>query len=413
MEGAKDLVNVGETPMDKEIMEGAKDLVNVGGTKLEKEVQSKTFNVMLVGKPGNGKTRTAASLLSAAFRHEKVDDRGVHPAATFKLHDESQDITLNIIDTPGLFDTSKYNAVDALDKTVKNLSKVFKQYGKIHACVIVFKYGQRFTTEESKSVERLNMLLNIESENVDKTKNFYDHCIIIFTNADSFYLEQGDLDVLSWTKGQSLIQQLVDKCGERIVLFENLRANDQTREEQKSELVKCIRSMTNNSGLVEVSQSGLYTVKALVEKEHKRNLFREKISKLKSQLFRAHQKIEKCSEEIKYMKMLPQHSRDMIEQYKEKYLDRFIQMNCQSNVDLEEKEIKQNIKQELKSLLYCDEQTVTHYILQICLKAKAKGDIHQLYSQIDNEIKNAPEEFQEEMKQMNIEAEKVYKKIFQ
>ena len=121
---------------------------------------------------------------------------------------------MQIVDTPGLFDTevSHEDTAFVLVKAIRSLSP------GPHAILYVIKIG-RFTEEELSAYEVLKALFDSD---ISK------HMIVIFTGGDYLKRDKSDIeDCLKLAPEQ--LQKMLRECGNRYVVFDN------TAQEKKSQ----------------------------------------------------------------------------------------------------------------------------------------------------------------------------------
>ncbi|XP_019462963.1 PREDICTED: immune-associated nucleotide-binding protein 9-like [Lupinus angustifolius] len=127
--------------------------------------------MLLVGRAGNGKSATGNSILGRKVFKSKTSSSCVTNTCEFQSTELSDGQHVNVIDTPGLFDSSVGDEL-----IVKEIVKCFDlAKDGIHAVLLVFSVGSRFTQEEVAILHRLQALFG------DKIVNYM---ILVFTGGD-------------------------------------------------------------------------------------------------------------------------------------------------------------------------------------------------------------------------------------
>uniref|UniRef100_A0A8I6YPS7 AIG1-type G domain-containing protein n=1 Tax=Hordeum vulgare subsp. vulgare TaxID=112509 RepID=A0A8I6YPS7_HORVV len=186
--------------------------------------------IALVGKVGTGKSATANLILgSQAFASEyspgSVTETCQRSSTTF--HDGGGAArTINVIDTPGLFDM-KISMEDACKEIVKciEMSK-----DGIHALLMVFSAASRFSREEHNAVELIKLFFG------DK---ILDHLILVFTHGDAVGEEVAWKKMLI-VKSPAYVQDMLKLCQNRVVLFDNETKGVEHREIQRKKLLAIV-----------------------------------------------------------------------------------------------------------------------------------------------------------------------------
>ncbi|KAI0494331.1 hypothetical protein KFK09_024465 [Dendrobium nobile] len=192
------------------------------------------INVVIVGKVGNGKSATGNCILGREAFDSEYSLSAVTCSSELKKLMQKGGHTVNIIDTPGLFNFST-SAKEICGEIVKCISLA---KDGIHAVLMVFSLRSQFSTEEVAAFESMKSLFE------DK---IVDYMIIIFTNGDILESTQKSLkDFISLSPEP--LRSIVQMCKNRIIVFDNTSKDMIKREEQVNELFSLVEFVIVENG---------------------------------------------------------------------------------------------------------------------------------------------------------------------
>ncbi|XP_014499889.1 GTPase IMAP family member 8 isoform X3 [Vigna radiata var. radiata] len=187
---------------------------------------NKEKTLVLIGRSGNGKSSTGNNILRKKAFKSRTRMCELQKTVT------KDGSTINVIDTPGLFDGS-----DSIEKEIIKCIDLAKD--EIHAILVVFSVRTRFSEEEQVILSILQTLFG---------HKIVDYMIIVFTGGDELEYNK---ETLNDYIGQECPQPLKDillQCENRKVLFDN-KTKDETKQlqqvQQLFDLVNLVISKNN------------------------------------------------------------------------------------------------------------------------------------------------------------------------
>ncbi|CAH1442625.1 unnamed protein product [Lactuca virosa] len=137
---------------------------------------------------------------------------------------------LNVIDTPGLFDSSQ-----TVGQEIVSCIRMARH--GVDAFLVVISISNRFGEDEKAAIYTLRTLFG---------KEVYDYMIIVFTGGDGLEENESLVDFLR--ESPKALQETLGLCGDRYVLFDNKTKDPIKKSSQVRELLSLVNTVSKNNG---------------------------------------------------------------------------------------------------------------------------------------------------------------------